>query len=220
MYDLRPFSSHRVPARGGLVKNRKSGNRSDLSRSRQQSARRAGRDGPGTVEPRGTAPPSPVPGTVEPRGTAPPSPVAAAPSSIEAGHDPYLLRPETDPGPSELGLGITHGVDGSMNLRSEARGVPAILSHTHVLTILIVMAGFVAMAGIFGWVLHEQLSQHPAAVGVPEARSTRGSLTDQPGAKLLRAPRPARALLGLGLVDVLVGELAQREHPGRGGREP
>jgi hypothetical protein len=44
-------------------------------------------------------------------------------------------------------------------VHTNARGVPAILSHTHVWTISIVVAGFVAMAAIFGWVLRAQLVQ-------------------------------------------------------------
>jgi hypothetical protein len=53
--------------------------------------------------------------------------------------------------------GITHGADGSTAVHTNARGVPAILAHTHVWTILIVVVGFVAMAAIFGWMLRGQL---------------------------------------------------------------
>ena len=119
--------------------------------------------------------------------TAPPKPVSAAVSNIETVHEPCPRRPETDPRPSELSLGITHGADGSTDVHTNASGAPAIFAHTHVWTVLIVVAGFVAMAAIFGWMQRAQLPlqrdtdrdvggtidrvRTPAAVGLPGSRS-------------------------------------------------
>lgn len=88
---------------------------------------------------------------------------------------------------SELSLGITHGADGSTDVHTKARGAPAIFAHTHVWTVLIVVAGFVAMAAIFGWMQRAQLPlqrdtdrdvggtsdrvRKPAAGGLPGSRS-------------------------------------------------
>jgi hypothetical protein len=64
---------------------------------------------------------------------------------------------EPDSRPPELSLGIRHGADGSTDVHTNARGVPAILAHTHVWVILIVVAGFVAITAIYGWVLRQQM---------------------------------------------------------------
>jgi hypothetical protein len=69
---------------------------------------------------------------------------------------PHLRRPETEPRLSELSLGITH-VDGSTAVHTNARGAPAIFAHTHVWTVLIVVAGFVVMAAIFARMERVQL---------------------------------------------------------------
>jgi hypothetical protein len=45
----------------------------------------------------------------------------------------------------ELGVEVTHGADGSTDVETSARGVPAVLALAAVLIVLIVVAGFVAM---------------------------------------------------------------------------
>jgi hypothetical protein len=68
---------------------------------------------------------------------------------------------DTDPRASGLSLGISRGTDGSTDVRTDVRGVPALVAHTQVWTIAIVVAGFVLIMAIFGWVLRAQLPPPP-----------------------------------------------------------
>jgi hypothetical protein len=62
--------------------------------------------------------------------------------------EPSPHRPDANPSPPELSVGVRHGADGSTGVHTHARGVPAILAYVAVLLMLIVVGGFVAVFAI------------------------------------------------------------------------
>jgi hypothetical protein len=62
--------------------------------------------------------------------------------------EPSPDRPDANPSPPELSVGVRHGADGSTDVRTHARGVPSILAYVAVLLMLIVVGGFVAVFAI------------------------------------------------------------------------
>jgi hypothetical protein len=120
--------------------------------------------------------PASAPADANPRdssGDSPRTPQSGEPAHVSKHNGPLTpnldehspRRLDTEPKPPELTLGIRHGADGSTVVQTNARGVPAILAHTHVWTVAIVVVGLVAMAVILVWIMRPQLPpmQHDTA---------------------------------------------------------
>jgi hypothetical protein len=62
--------------------------------------------------------------------------------------EPPSQRSNATPSLPELSVGVRYGADGSTDVRTNARGVPAMLAYVAVLLMLIVVGGFVTVFAI------------------------------------------------------------------------